>query len=64
MNRFMYVPVEADGRMTLVGRPLRAGDSVLFRPTWNALAVTPNCPPVHNRATAYKPTPIRVHGLD
>jgi len=60
VNWFMYVPVEADGRMAIVHGRSKPGDHVVLRAEMDTLAVISNCPQVHNPANAYKPTPIRV----
>ncbi len=64
VNWFMYVPIEADGRMAIVDGRSKPGDSVDLRADMDALAVISNCPQMHNPANAYKPTPIRVQVLD
>lgn len=60
VNWFMYVPVEPDGRMAIVGGRSKPGDSVDLRAEMDVLAVISNCPQMHNPANAYQPTPIRV----
>src|SRR5690242_2611937 len=60
INFFMYVPVERDGRMTIVDGLSKAGDHVDLRAEMDVLAVLSNCPQIHNPANAYNPTPIRV----
>ena len=60
VNWFMYVPVEAGGAMAIVDGLSKAGDQVGLRAEMDALAVISNCPQVHNPASGFKPTPIRV----
>ena len=60
VNWFMYVPVEASGAMAIVQGRSKPGDHVDLRAEMDALAVISNCPQVHNPASGFQPTPIRV----
>jgi urea carboxylase-associated protein 1 len=60
VNFFMYVPVEADGKMAIVEGRSKPGDFVDLRAEMNVLAVLSNCPQIYNPACGGKPTPIRV----
>ncbi|HLI11306.1 MAG TPA: DUF1989 domain-containing protein [Alphaproteobacteria bacterium] len=60
VNFFMYVPVEADGRMAIVDGLSRPGSHVALRAERDAIAALSNCPQMHNPANGYNPTPIRV----
>ena len=60
INFFMYVPVEADGRMAIVDGLSKPGDYVDLRAEMDALAVLSNCPQMNNPANGFNPTSIRV----
>ena len=60
INFFMYVPVEADGTMTIVDGLSKPGDYIDLRAERDMLAVLSNCPQMNNPATGFNPTPIRV----
>lgn len=64
VNWFMYVPVEADGKMAIAFGPSKPGDYVELRAEMDVIAVLSNCPQIHNPCNGYKPTPIRVQVRD
>lgn len=59
VNFFMNVPVDGDGRATIVDALSRPGDYVTLRADMNVLVVISNCPEVLNPATGGTPTPVR-----
>lgn len=60
VNFFMYVPVGADGSMGIADGISKPGSHIDLRAEMDVLAVLSNCPQVHNPATGYNPTPIRI----
>jgi uncharacterized protein len=60
VNFFMYVPVDANGTMAIAPGRSKPGDQVVLRAEMDAIAVLSNCPQIHNPASGFKPTPIRV----
>jgi urea carboxylase-associated protein 1 len=60
INFFMYVPIDADGRMAIKDGLSKPGDYVDLKAAMNVLAVLSNCPQINNPANAYHPTPVRV----
>jgi urea carboxylase-associated protein 1 len=60
LNFFMNVPVEPDGRMTLVEGLSKPGDYVELEAEMDVLAVISNCAQLYNPVNGFNPTPIRV----
>jgi urea carboxylase-associated protein 1 len=60
INFFMYVPVAADGAMAIADGPSRPGDLVELRAEMRVLVAISNCPQIHNPASGFNPTPIRL----
>jgi uncharacterized protein len=60
VNWVMYVPVEKDGRMAIAAGPSKPGDYVELQAEMDAIAVISNCPQIHNPASGFRPTAIRV----
>lgn len=60
INFFMYVPIDAWGRIAIKDGLSKPGDYVDLRAAMDVLAVLSNCPQINNPANAYHPTPVRV----
>lgn len=60
VNFFMYVPVQADGRVAIAEGRSKAGDEVDLRAEMEVIALLSNCPQEHNPCSGFRPTPIRV----
>ncbi|MFY8197038.1 MAG: urea amidolyase associated protein UAAP2 [Novosphingobium sp.] len=60
INFFMNVPIEPDGRMTIVDGLSKPGDHVELVAEMDVLCVISNCPQINNPCNGFNPTPIQV----
>jgi urea carboxylase-associated protein 1 len=60
VNFFMYVPVDAAGRISIAPSASKPGDTVDLRAERDVLVLLSNCPQSLNAANGFRPTPIRV----
>ncbi|MCO6179851.1 urea amidolyase associated protein UAAP2 [Ciceribacter sp. RN22] len=60
INFFMNVPIEPDGKMTIVDGISAPGDYVEMKAEMGVLLVISNCPQINNPCNGFDPTPIRV----
>lgn len=60
LNFFMNVPIDADGKCTVVDGVSKAGDYVEMQAEMDVLCLISNCPQVHNPCNGFFPTPIQV----
>ncbi|MCQ2005997.1 urea amidolyase associated protein UAAP2 [Rhizobium sp. NRK18] len=60
INFFMNVPIEPDGKMTIVDGISAPGDYVELKAEMDVLLVISNCPQINNPCNGFDPTPIRV----
>ena len=60
VNRFMSVPVMADGSAGIAEAALKPGSYVCLKAKCNVLAVLSNCPQMHNPCNGFKPTPVEI----
>jgi uncharacterized protein YcgI (DUF1989 family) len=60
MNWFMYVPVSANGEMTIVEGPSKSGDFVDLLAERDVICVASNCTQIYNPANGLNPMPVRI----
>jgi len=60
INWFMYVPVEADGKMAIVDGISKPGDFVELVAERDVICVASNCTQIFNPANGFNPTPVRI----
>ncbi len=60
INWFMYVPVDADGKMAIVDGVSKAGDYVELRADRDVICVASNCAQIYNPCNGFDPTPVRI----
>ena len=60
LNFFMNVPIEPDGRFTVVDGISTPGNHVDISMDLDVIFVISNCPQVNNPCNGFNPTPIRV----
>ena len=60
LNFFMNVPIDSDGKCTVVDGVSKPGDYVEMRAEIDVLCLVSNCPQVLNPCNGFFPTPIRI----
>jgi len=59
LNFFMNVPIDPDGKCTVVDGVSKPGDYVEMLAEMDVLCLVSNCPQIHNPCNGFFPTPIR-----
>ncbi len=60
LNFFMYVPLDAEGRLNFADGISSPGKYIELEATMNVIVLVSNCPQLNNPCNGYDPTPVKM----